>query len=255
MKSLLQQLFNRSRSPEVPTSEGRGEAPDAVHSVEEVFTGIYTTNRWGGEAGEFCSGRGSSQASIVEPYVATISDLADRLGFRGTAFVDLGCGDFQVGRRLLPLCSSYVGVDVVPALVARNQRDFGDERTRFEHLDIISQPLPEGDVCFVRQVFQHLSNVQIASVLEKLEAFRWVFVTEHYPHLNASIVPNLDQKAGDGTRIRRNSGVYLSQPPFSLPEDSLSPVLEVAGGGRWRRRRAGVIRTVLYEPEAGHSEG
>ena len=44
--------------------------------------------------------------------------LLRRERFRGGAFVDLGCGDFRVGRRIAPLAGRYVGCDVVGSLIA-----------------------------------------------------------------------------------------------------------------------------------------
>lgn len=217
--------------------------------VEEVFTEIYATNAWGGASGELCSGSGSADPQLVSAYVDAIAACADREGFRGLAFVDLGCGDFRVGKRLLPLCSSYVGVDVVAPLVARNQREFGDATTRFVHLDVVAEPLPDGDVCFVRHVLQHLSNAQILAILPKLRKYRWVLVTEHHPSDERGVVPNRDKAHGGYIRASEGSGVYLSEPPFSLPAQSLTRVMEIRGADHADGRDAGIIRTFLYQPD------
>lgn len=217
-------------------------------SAEEVFTAIYARNQWGGRAGEFCSGSGSQSSAITDPYVAAITELADREGFRGAAFVDLGCGDFTVGRRLLPLCASYVGVDVVRPLIERNRELYGNATTQFRHLDIAQAQLPHGDVCFVRQVLQHLSNAQIAAVLAKLARYRWVLITEHHPSDNRTIVPNRDKIHGGDIRVLDNSGVYVCAPPFDVPSSAVRPVVEVPGSEAGPSHDRGVIRTVLYEP-------
>lgn len=60
---------------------------------------------------------------MVSAYVAAVAARAASEGFVGLTFVDLGCGDFRAGRRLLALCAGYVGVDVVAALVRRNERE------------------------------------------------------------------------------------------------------------------------------------
>lgn len=222
---------------------------DRQRTTEQVFTEIYAKKRWG--AGlhtheDFCSGTGSADESIVSAYIASITDIASREGFRGLTFVDLGCGDFRVGRRLLPLCSRYIGVDIVKSLVDRNARTYGNETTRFVHLDIVNDPLPDGDVCFVRQVMQHLSNEQVARLLDHLRKYRWVVITEHLPSDSDSIVPNLDKPHGSDIRLDDNSGVFLSEPPFSVPSDRLTLVLERPGAQRDGDR--GVIRTFLYKP-------
>ena len=217
-------------------------------STEEVFTQIYESNSWGGKDGEFDSGTGTSDTEVVRAYVKMLQEKAETEGFKDRVFVDLGCGDFRVGQQLTPLASKYIGIDIVKPLIRRNQQRFGNESTRFESLNIAEDPLPEGDVCFVRQVLQHLSNAQAAAVLKKLEGYRWVFITEHYPSENPNIVPNIDKVHGADVRVTQNSGIYLDQPPFSLPPDRLEEVLEVGGVGLDAERDPGVIRTYLYRP-------
>ncbi len=219
-------------------------------TTEEVFTDIYETGKWGSSEDGFCSGLGSVDQKIVSPYISMISQKAVREGFGGLNFVDLGCGDFSVGRQLLPLCSSYIGVDIVKPVIYRNQAKYGNENTRFVHLNIVDDALPKGDVCFIRQVLQHLSNQQIATVLPKLNIYKWVFITEHYPTNNDSIEPNKDKVQGSDIRVCYNSGVYLSEPPFELPKCTLTKILEVPGSVGERRDR-GVIRTFLYKPVRG----
>jgi hypothetical protein len=220
-------------------------------SNEEIFSKIYAENSWGGQKGEFCSGAGSTSDAVVTAYVDTIKRLATERGFVGTRFVDLGCGDFRVGQRLLTLCSSYVGVDVVPSLVDRNNQVFGSQTTRFIARDLSRDELPEGDVCFVRQVFQHLSNAEIMAILPKLYRYRWVFITEHQPGASSLIAPNIDKVHGEDIRVVFGSGVFLDKPPFDLPGESLEAVLELPGTGLGVGIDRGVIRTTLYTP--GHS--
>ena len=217
-------------------------------TAEEVFSEIYEKNKWGGSKDEFCSGSGSDDEQLVSAYISMISEKASIEGFKGLTFVDLGCGDFRVGKQLLPLCSSYIGVDIVKPLIHRNQEKFGNATTHFMYLEIVEDELPDGDVCFVRQVLQHLSNQQIISVLKKLKKYKWVFITEHYPTDNDAIKPNIGMVHSADVRVYNNSGVYLSEPPFELPKQSLNKILEVPGVGLWEGYDQGVIRTFLYKP-------
>lgn len=212
-----------------------------------IFSETYGSQAWGGD-GDFFSGEGSRASHIVEPYVAVLSrELGERFGGRA-AVVDLGCGDFAVGSRLIPYCRSYIGVDVVPELVQRLQARHRSEAVRFELGDVTRDPLPSGDVCLIRQVFQHLSNQEILDVLSRLRDFRAIYVTEHLPIPGRLSKPNLEKAHGPDIRLWRNSGVYLDQPPFSLPAASLSTVLEVPGIVPFARLHPGIVRTTLYEP-------
>jgi SAM-dependent methyltransferase len=217
-------------------------------TTEEVFTEIYTKNIWGGARGEFCSGSGTVDEPIVAPYIAMVAEKAASEAFASRRFVDLGCGDFRVGERLRPLASHYIGIDVVKPLIQRNQALYGNETTQFQHLDIAQDELPDSDVCFIRQVLQHLSNQQIAAVLSKLTRYQWVFITEHYPTDNDAIQPNIDKTHGRDVRAYDNSGVYLTEPPFSLSPQNLQEVLAVPGSGLGKTKDPGMIRTFLYKP-------
>jgi len=240
-KSLLGHYRELRRSVEQRRNRNR--------TPEEVFAEVYEKNKWGGTKGTFYSGDGSADEKIVSDYISMVSEKANSSGFSGLIFVDLGCGDFQVGKQLLPLCSTYVGVDVVKALIRRNQEKYGNESTIFMQLDIVNDELPNGDICFIRQVLQHLSNQQIVTILNKLKKYKSVFITEHYPTDVDAIKPNIDIVHGRDNRVARQSGVYLSKPPFDIPSRTLREVLAVSGAGQGEGNDQGIIRTFLYKPE------
>lgn len=219
-------------------------------SPESVFTDIYRKRKWGAPttADDFDSGLGSTASETVDAYVSAVISAASRNGFVGTTFVDIGCGDFRIGSRLTPVAGRYIGVDIVRPLIGRNRRLFTQDNVRFEHIDATRDRLPEGDVCFLRQVLQHLSNRQIAAILRKLGQYKWVIITEHVPKDADMIQPNLDKLHGADIRVHRNSGVYLDQPPFGIPSTKLSLILEVPGTDLGPGVDPGIIRTYLYEP-------
>lgn len=217
-------------------------------TTEEVFTDIYEKNKWGGSIGEFSSGSGSTDEAAVSAYISTLAQQASVLDFPRKTFVDLGCGDFRVGKQLLPYCDRYIGVDIVKSLVDYNQSHFGSPKTHFIHSNILEDELPNGEICFVRQVLQHLSNQQIKTILDKLSKYQHVYISEHYPSNNVNISPNKDKAHGGDIRLYENSGVYLSDPPFDLPKHSLRLILEVPGGGLGEGYDQGVIRTYHYRP-------
>jgi hypothetical protein len=135
--------------------------------------------------------------------------------------VDLGCRDFRVGSRIASPAVDYIGVNIVDPLIQANQARFGSDHIQFRCLDIIADPLPTGDLCLVREVLQHLSNRQIATILSKLKQFKWVIVTECLPGPPNSFKPNVDKPHGNDTRALCNSGVVLSAPPFNIPHVTL----------------------------------
>ena len=195
-----------------------------------VFTTIYSERLWGGTHDNPSSGAGTRTDAVAAPYVEMAARALGEQGPRPTVVVDLGCGDFVIGRQLLPYCERYIGVDVVESLIAAHRAAGYGSKAEFRRLDICRDALPDGDVCFVRQVLQHLSNDQIRAILPKLSKYRVVYVTEHQPTDIADVVPNLDKECGPGIRLYRNSGVFLEAPPFAIPPGQMDKVLEVPAG-------------------------
>jgi glycosyltransferase involved in cell wall biosynthesis len=216
-------------------------------SPEEVFTAIYKHNVWGGRKGVFYSGRGSRDPQVVRSYVEHVTSWLRSIGAETLSLVDLGCGDFAIGRQLVPYCKSYVGVDVVRDLIDHNQAQFGSDRVRFEHLDITADPLPPADVCIVRQVLQHLTNAQIASVLSKLDRYEWVLVSEHHPFDDALERPNVDKPVNSGTRIDFGSGVFVDKPPFAVDPARVQLLFEAP-------LPDGILRTYVLRLKAALSQ-
>lgn len=184
-----------------------------VISTKEVFTKIYTNNVWGGEAGTFCSGSGS-QIAVARKYCEMVKEFVMRHDVK--TILDLGCGDFNVGKNLQVQGAKYVGIDIVQPLIDRNINEFGSNNIEFRCVNIIVDELPEADLVLVRQVLQHLSNDQILKVLNKLKKYPFVLVSEHYPAEGVHVVPNIDKPHGSDTRLVDNSAVYLDKPPFNV---------------------------------------
>jgi hypothetical protein len=211
-------------------------------NVAEVFTEVYARREWGGESPSegFNSGSGSETAYTTR-YCNLVGDFIRKNHIR--TVVDLGCGDFRVGQQIARRGIFYTGVDVVPDLVARNQKTFGCDHIGFQLGDLTHGVLPDGCLCLIRQVLQHLSNQEILTALSRCEKYRFLIVTEHIP-ADPKVKANRDKPHGPDIRLYWNSGVFLEQPPFSRKTVTL---LEVPVD-RWS-----VLRTSLIEHPAAVS--
>jgi len=195
---------------------------NARRELADVFERIYAQGRWGGEDSDFVSGYGSDDAHTAG-YVVAVARFIRTRGVR--SLVDLGCGDFRVGKKIIDLVGgqiSYVGVDVVPALIKRNRNLFGSEHVSFVCRDIARDELPAGDLRLARQVLQHLSNAEIADALSSVRRYRYALVTEHYPPPE-----RLRRPHGGDTRVVDGSAVFLDRAPFELTGLELFHEVEV----------------------------
>ena len=207
-------------------------------SRKEIFSDIYKNNRWGGEPGSYDSGSGS-RPDVAGPYISALRALIRNEGLK--YIVDLGCGDFEVARRILSPELRYVGCDIVPDLVARNVARFATEHIEFRNLDVVTDALPEGDLCIIRQVFQHLSNGDIATVLRKARQYPLLVVTDEQV-VGDNMDSNIDINPFHGTRRLFGQGLKLEAEPFF---ERVEILLEHPSGSEYSAKSDTYLRTVL----------
>lgn len=205
--------------------------------TKEAMQQVYKMNLWGSGAADFYSGEGSHRAEIVVPYIKAL--IAFLTSFDSPVSVcDLGCGDFNVGKELVGYTNNYVAVDIVPELIERNKKKFKSTNLDFKCLDIAVDDLPVADCAILRQVLQHISNDEVKKVVNKLYDYRYVIVTEHLPE--RSFTPNIDIISGQGTRLKKQSGIDLLVAPFNLKTVEEKQLLSVIDG-------KGIIVTTMYK--------
>jgi SAM-dependent methyltransferase len=180
---------------------------------KKIFTDIYKKNLWGSNgSSKFYSGSGSDY-KYSAPYTQLIIDFIRTNDVKQV--VDLGCGDFRVGKSIVDSTHvNYIGIDVVKELVDYNNEIFASPNIHFKSINITRDKLPSGELCLIRQVLQHLSNSDILAVLNKTKKYKYLIITEHLPDINNPI-PNIDKYPDGDIRYSRGSGVYLNLPPFN----------------------------------------
>ncbi|MDX6747160.1 class I SAM-dependent methyltransferase [Polaribacter sp. PL03] len=181
--------------------------------TKEAMEQVYEMKLWGDNNSSFYSGSGSHQTEIITPYITAVVSFLNSFKSR-ISVCDLGCGDFNVGKELVAHSKNYIAVDIVANLIAFNKEKFKEENLEFLCLDIAKDILPVADCALVRQVLQHLSNVEVLEVIAKLRDFKYVILTEHLPL--GQFVPNKDIISGQGIRLKKQSGINLLMPPFNL---------------------------------------
>jgi len=197
---------------------------------------VYEKNLWGGEIGDFYSGFGSHDRELVAPYLEVVSSFLNSFDELITV-CDLGCGDFNVGKDLVEYSRKYFAIDIAENLITRNKALFKHNNLEFLCLDISTDDLPAGDCAIVRHVLQHLSNAEVQRILDKLSAFKYIIISEHIPE--GEFVPNKDIISGQGTRLKKQSGLDLLTSPFNFIVKEYSELLTI-------KDDYGIIVTTLY---------
>lgn len=181
--------------------------------TKDVMNQIYDMHLWGGALFDFYSGYGSHKPNIIKPYLEVVITFL-KSHKKPLTVCDLGCGDFNIGKHLTKYSKKYIAIDIVEKLINRNKKLYKEDNLEFSCLDISKDELPLGDCIILRQVFQHLSNLEIQKVVKKLVNYKYVILTEHIPL--GDFVPNKDIISGQGIRLRQHSGVDILEAPFNF---------------------------------------
>jgi hypothetical protein len=100
----------------------------------------------------------------------------------------------------------------------------------FQCLGLTQGKLLKGDVVFIKQVLQHLSNNKINSALKKIIFnYKYIVFAEHLPELD-SFTHNLEKPTGPCIRIVFDSDEVLTNSPFNLKVKGGILLCEVAQG-------------------------
>ena len=207
--------------------------------TKESMIQIYEKNLWGKGNSKYFSGEGSHHPDLVGPYIEVVIKFLKSFDNLITV-CDLGCGDFNVGSKLVHYTSKFIGIDIVPDLIQYNKTKFIAENLDFICLDIVKDSLPKADCAIVRQVLQHLSNQEIIAVVNKLYNFKYVIITEHIPDFD--FIPNINIISGQGIRLKKDSGVDVLASPFYLEPEKETLLFSLT-----LPNNKGRIETKLYE--------
>lgn len=141
----------------------------STYNNREVFNTIYRKHKW-------LFGSGSGSISIFnKPFIQFVNNfLNDYPDIK--VIVDIGCGNFKIGKNLALHGKKYIGCDVSDFVLEKVRGKFSSPNKRFLHLDVVSDELPKGDLVILKDVLQHLCNRDVFRVLSKLTIYRYVII-------------------------------------------------------------------------------
>jgi SAM-dependent methyltransferase len=173
-------------------------------SARDAFSRVFRSNAWKGE--ESVSGTGSdlrATATVREEITSLIADLGIR------SVLDAPCGDFHWMQHVDFGDATYIGVDIVPELVAANQDRHGSATRRFMNADIIEDRLPKADLVICRDCLVHLPFRHGLAALRNFKRSGSTYLLTTTFTVSAD---NRDILMGSWRPLD------LLQPPFNLPK-------------------------------------
>ena len=84
--------------------------------TKKAMQQVYKQKLWGTNNSIFYSGEGSHNTKIVEPYIETITSFFTSFNEK-LSVLDLGCGDFNIGKQLVNYTKNYYAIDIVEELI------------------------------------------------------------------------------------------------------------------------------------------
>jgi len=199
-------------------------------NLQQRFRRIYETNLWGAVAS--ASGLGS-EIDATAVLRAELPRLLETLAV--TSLLDAPCGD-SGWINAADLRVPFVGVDIVPALIARLQARAvaGEMKGEYHLADITCDPLPRCDAVLCRDCLVHLSfaNIERAVANFRASGATWLIATT-FPDWQT----NRDCEDGDWRALNFERAPFDWGPPVELLNENCTE----AGGG-WHDKSLGVWR-------------
>lgn len=173
--------------------------------LKHRFSEIYDKNIFGGRLSRSGEGSDLVQTAVIR---REIPHLVRELGVE--TFLDAPCGDWYWMRHATLGVKTYTGVDIVEALIEKNQSQFGNEATSFRYANLTSDVLPKVDMIFSRDCLVHLSFDDAKRILEnfKRSGSKYLLTTTFTDRLS-----NNDLVGKDSFWRPLN----MQLPPFNFP--------------------------------------
>jgi len=143
-----------------------------VIDIKDKFVRIHSSEHW--KSGDSVSGSGSDAAQTR----TLIAHLLHFISYNGVnCIVDWPCGDMNYQMPLVESVHSYIGVDIVPAIIENNKRKLSAySNLSFSVGDIAKDPIPQCDLLIVRDCFVHLPYSLVVAAISNILSYEVKFV-------------------------------------------------------------------------------
>ena len=131
------------------------------------FDTIYKYNLW-----IFGSGSGSIPINNTKYIEFLETFLKDN---KIKTVCDLGCGDWQLGKNIDWEGINYLGIDSVKTVVENNLK-YTKPNIKFICKDLLNYKIPNAELYIIKDVFQHLSNTDVTTLISKITKNKYKFI-------------------------------------------------------------------------------
>ena len=128
-----------------------------------LFRTYYSRNTWSDADSRSGGGSGLTQTATIRRELPV---LFEQLSIR--TLLDVPCGDGYWWSKVEHDLDRYIGVDLVPQIVA-SLRARADQRSEYRQLDVLTDPLPKADAILCRDLLVHFSEPLILESLHNLK--------------------------------------------------------------------------------------
>lgn len=194
-----------------------------------AFDSIYQSNGWNG--GESVSGQGSdlSQTAVIRREIPVL--LKE---IHAGSLLDAPCGDFFWMKETELGIGEYIGVDIVPELIASNNEQYGGSGRRFIVADIANDDLPAVDVILCRDCLVHLSFQHATAAIANLKRSGSTYLlSTTFP----AVASNADIKTGEWRPLNLQFAPFRFPEPVKLINEECTEV-----GGKYADKSLGLWR-------------
>jgi SAM-dependent methyltransferase len=166
-------------------------------SRSEKFDKIYNESHWGYKSGP------GSDPDFAKPWIDIVNSFLEKNDV--STVIDVGCGDWRIGKHLNLEGKDYTGVEVSTVMFSETVLNSADN-IKFINGDFQTLDIHHADLIIIKDVLQHLSNSSIYTMINKImEKSRYALFCDDMLEEN-----NIDDFDG-GYR-----GIDISADPFNF---------------------------------------
>lgn len=198
-----------------------------AQSIESTFRALFGSNKGGRPS---ASGSGSDLIQTAEIRKRIPELIQD---FHIKTVVDAPCGDFFWMKTVDLNLDQYIGLDIIPELIEKNQHNYGNAKRKFIHFNLLQDVAPEADLILCRDCLGHYSHLDAMSIIKqfKKSGSKYLLATTFPDRINYNI------STGSWFPINLEAAPFYFPPPLILINENCTefdPIYKDKSLGLWK---------------------